>query len=70
MMAKKDELYELSYETGATKSDSWIDIEGGAGTLYRLFLQRPPRTSQRHDPDRRRGRKAFPSAAPSSASMC
>ena len=25
VMAKKDALYELSYETGATKSDSWID---------------------------------------------
>jgi len=34
VMAKKEALYELSYETGATKSDSWIDIEGGAGTLY------------------------------------
>jgi oxepin-CoA hydrolase/3-oxo-5,6-dehydrosuberyl-CoA semialdehyde dehydrogenase len=34
VMAKKDALYELSYETGATKSDSWIDIEGGAGTLF------------------------------------
>lgn len=34
VMAKKDELYELSYSTGATKTDSWIDIEGGAGTLY------------------------------------
>jgi len=34
LMAKKDALYELSYESGATKSDSWIDIEGGAGTLF------------------------------------
>ncbi|MDE3116325.1 MAG: phenylacetic acid degradation bifunctional protein PaaZ, partial [Pseudomonadota bacterium] len=34
IMARKEELYALSYETGATKSDSWIDIEGGAGTLY------------------------------------
>jgi oxepin-CoA hydrolase / 3-oxo-5,6-dehydrosuberyl-CoA semialdehyde dehydrogenase len=34
VMAKKDALYELSYSTGATKSDSWIDIEGGAGTLF------------------------------------
>ena len=33
-MAKKDELYELSYSTGATKADGWIDIEGGAGTLF------------------------------------
>lgn len=32
--AKKEELYELSYETGATRADSWIDIEGGAGTLF------------------------------------
>ena len=34
IMARKDELYALSYETGANKSDSWIDIEGGAGTLF------------------------------------
>ena len=34
IMARKEELYELSYSTGATRSDSWIDIEGGAGTLF------------------------------------
>src|SRR3954469_17056185 len=34
VMARKEELYELSYDTGATRSDGWIDIEGGAGTLY------------------------------------
>lgn len=34
IMAQKDTLYELSYQTGATKADSWIDIEGGAGTLF------------------------------------
>ncbi len=34
IMARKDELYELSFNTGATKSDGWIDIEGGAGTLF------------------------------------
>ncbi|MGA9796967.1 MAG: phenylacetic acid degradation bifunctional protein PaaZ [Rhizomicrobium sp.] len=34
IMARKDELYELSYNTGATKADGWIDIEGGAGTLF------------------------------------
>jgi oxepin-CoA hydrolase / 3-oxo-5,6-dehydrosuberyl-CoA semialdehyde dehydrogenase len=33
LTAKKDELYELSYETGATKADSWIDIDGGIGTF-------------------------------------
>jgi oxepin-CoA hydrolase/3-oxo-5,6-dehydrosuberyl-CoA semialdehyde dehydrogenase len=34
IMARKDELYELSFNTGATKADGWIDIEGGAGTLF------------------------------------
>ncbi len=27
-------LYECSYQTGATKADSWIDIEGGIGNLF------------------------------------
>jgi oxepin-CoA hydrolase/3-oxo-5,6-dehydrosuberyl-CoA semialdehyde dehydrogenase len=31
---KKEELYKLSYATGATKSDSWIDIDGGIATLF------------------------------------
>ncbi|MGH8288774.1 MAG: phenylacetic acid degradation bifunctional protein PaaZ [Steroidobacteraceae bacterium] len=31
---KKQELYSLSYATGATKSDSWIDIDGGIATLF------------------------------------
>lgn len=30
----KEELYALSYATGATKADSWIDIDGGIGTLF------------------------------------
>jgi oxepin-CoA hydrolase/3-oxo-5,6-dehydrosuberyl-CoA semialdehyde dehydrogenase len=30
----KQEFYELSYRTGATKNDSWIDIDGGIGTLF------------------------------------
>jgi len=30
----KDSFYELSYRTGATKVDSWIDIEGGFGNLF------------------------------------
>jgi oxepin-CoA hydrolase/3-oxo-5,6-dehydrosuberyl-CoA semialdehyde dehydrogenase len=34
IMARKEELYELSYSTGATRTDGWIDIEGGAGTLF------------------------------------
>jgi oxepin-CoA hydrolase/3-oxo-5,6-dehydrosuberyl-CoA semialdehyde dehydrogenase len=34
VMARKEELYALSYDTGATRTDGWIDIEGGAGTLF------------------------------------
>ncbi len=31
---KRKSFYELSYKTGATKVDSWIDIEGGIGNLF------------------------------------
>jgi len=31
---KKDIFYDLSKATGATKIDSWIDIEGGIGNLF------------------------------------
>jgi oxepin-CoA hydrolase / 3-oxo-5,6-dehydrosuberyl-CoA semialdehyde dehydrogenase len=34
LMSRKDELYEVSAATGATKSDSWVDIEGGIGTFF------------------------------------
>jgi len=34
LVKKKDAFYELSYRTGATKVDSWIDIEGGFGNLF------------------------------------
>jgi oxepin-CoA hydrolase / 3-oxo-5,6-dehydrosuberyl-CoA semialdehyde dehydrogenase len=30
----KAEFYALSHRTGATKSDSWIDIDGGIGTVF------------------------------------
>lgn len=30
----KNKYYALSYATGATKIDSWIDIEGGIGNLF------------------------------------
>ena len=32
--SKKDLFYQLSWATGATKLDSWIDIEGGIGNLF------------------------------------
>lgn len=31
---RKEAFYELSYRTGATRIDSWIDIEGGFGNLF------------------------------------
>ena len=31
---RKDQFYQLSTATGATKIDSWIDIEGGIGNLF------------------------------------
>ena len=34
IIARKEELYALSYATGATRADGWLDIEGGAGTLF------------------------------------
>ncbi|MBX2829385.1 MAG: phenylacetic acid degradation bifunctional protein PaaZ [Flavobacteriaceae bacterium] len=44
---KKEQFYELSYRTGATRIDSWIDIEGGFGNLFanaslrKLFPNQP-----------------------------
>lgn len=29
-----DRFYQLSYQTGATRADSWVDIEGGIGNLF------------------------------------
>ena len=34
LMERKESFYALSAFTGATRADSWIDIEGGIGTLY------------------------------------
>ena len=31
---KKAHYYKISYQTGATKGDSWIDIDGGIGNLF------------------------------------
>ena len=33
LMERKEEFYALSTATGATRPDSWVDIEGGIGTL-------------------------------------
>jgi oxepin-CoA hydrolase/3-oxo-5,6-dehydrosuberyl-CoA semialdehyde dehydrogenase len=34
LLDRKEELYAISAHTGATRADSWIDIDGGAGTLF------------------------------------
>lgn len=34
LMERKEEFYQVSYRTGATKADSWVDIEGGIGNVF------------------------------------
>lgn len=34
LMEQKEKFYRLSYHSGATRADSWIDIEGGIGNLF------------------------------------
>ena len=34
LMEKKEYFYQVSAFTGATRSDSWVDIEGGIGNLF------------------------------------
>ena len=34
LQSKVEKFYPVSYKTGATKTDSWIDIEGGIGNLF------------------------------------
>jgi len=47
LIKKKQHFYDVSYRTGATKVDSWIDIEGGFGNLFanaslrKLFPNQP-----------------------------
>ncbi len=34
LLEKKEAFYKLSWATGATRIDSWVDIEGGIGNLF------------------------------------
>jgi oxepin-CoA hydrolase/3-oxo-5,6-dehydrosuberyl-CoA semialdehyde dehydrogenase len=34
LIGHKEKFYTISYKTGATRLDSWIDIEGGIGNLF------------------------------------
>ncbi len=44
--AKREHFYEVSWSTGATRTDAWIDIEGGIGNLfsYASLRRRLPNT--------------------------
>ena len=58
IMARKEELYELNYPTGATRKDGWIDIEGGAGTLFSFSSKGRRELPDAPRPARRSGRAA------------
>ncbi len=34
LQTKKEDFYKISWATGATRADSWVDIEGGIGNLF------------------------------------
>ncbi len=34
LQSKKEVFYKVSWATGATRNDSWVDIEGGIGNLF------------------------------------
>ena len=34
LIADKEKYYEISTQTGATRADGWVDIEGGLGTVF------------------------------------
>lgn len=34
LISKKEKFYQVSYRTGATRADSWVDIDGGIGNLF------------------------------------
>lgn len=34
LLERKEEFYTISWATGATRTDSWVDIEGGIGNLF------------------------------------
>jgi oxepin-CoA hydrolase/3-oxo-5,6-dehydrosuberyl-CoA semialdehyde dehydrogenase len=34
LLEKKEAFYKISWATGATRIDSWVDIEGGIGNLF------------------------------------
>ena len=55
---RKEKLYAISHHTGATRSDSWVDIEGGTGTLYAYAVDRQRRAAVGQRGARRPGDRA------------
>lgn len=61
LVSIKDQFYETSFKTGATKIDSWVDIEGGFGNLFanaslrRQFPDLPYYVDGQHAPLSREG---------------
>ena len=48
LLEKKELFYDLSWATGATRADSWIDIEGGIGNLFAYASLRRHFGSEKH----------------------
>ncbi|GAD54393.1 phenylacetic acid degradation bifunctional protein PaaZ [Limimaricola cinnabarinus] len=48
LMERKEELYAISTATGATRSDGWIDIEGGIGTMLSYASKGRPELPNAH----------------------
>lgn len=61
LLKNKEKFYELSFATGATRMDGWIDIEGGIGNLFanaslrRQFPDLPYHVDGEHAPLSREG---------------
>ncbi|MEQ9425874.1 MAG: phenylacetic acid degradation bifunctional protein PaaZ [Cyclobacteriaceae bacterium] len=48
LLEHKEKFYKLSWATGATRIDSWIDIEGGIGNLFAYASLRRQFGSEKH----------------------
>ena len=51
LQERKELFYPISYKTGATRSDSWVDIEGGIGNLFSYASLRRQFPNQRFHVD-------------------
>ena len=49
LLEKKEYFYKISTLTGATRADSWVDIEGGIGNLFSNASLRRQFPNERRD---------------------